>query len=139
VFRVRVFRVRVFRVPALAGGSVRQGPTKVGTLNTVHYMYDYRKMTPAQRREIVELRRNQGRPWHSPPHWEFEGNRQFIISAACFEHVPVIGRVPTRMTECETSLVDLCEKYASVLYAWCVLPNHYHILIRTDRIKSVAS
>jgi REP-associated tyrosine transposase len=102
-------------------------------------MYDYRKMTPAQRREIVEHRRRQERPLHSPPHWEFEGQRQFIMSAACFDHAPVIGKGPERMTACEGSLLEKCEKYASVLYAWCLLPNHYHLLVRTERLKELKS
>jgi len=41
-------------------------------------MYDYREMTPEQRREIVEHRRRQQRPWHSPPPWDFQRERQFI-------------------------------------------------------------
>jgi len=52
-------------------------------------MYDYRKMTAEQRREAVEYRRLQRRPWHAPPHWEFTGECQFIISGACYEHNPV--------------------------------------------------
>jgi len=100
-------------------------------------MYDYRKMTPDQRREIVEHRRRQQRPWHSPPHWDFEGPRQFIVSGACFEHASVIGHTPGRMTECETALLEVCGNYASALYAWCILPNHYHLLVRTDRIKEL--
>jgi putative transposase len=94
-------------------------------------------MTPAQRHEIVELRRRQERPWHSPPHWEFEGQRQFIISAACFDHAPVIGKGPERMTNCESWLLELCKKYANVLYAWCIPPNHYHILVKSDRLKEM--
>ena len=100
-------------------------------------MYDYRKMTPDQRREIVELRRHQQRAWHAPPHWDFEGEHQFIVSAACFEHMPVIGKNPARMTECETSLLELCEKHTNVLYAWCILPDHYHLLVKTDRIAEL--
>ena len=28
---------------------------------------------------------------------------------------------------------ELC----SVTYAWCVLPNHYHLLLKTERIKDL--
>src|SRR5690349_2368288 len=100
-------------------------------------MYDYRRMTSGQRHEIVERRRMEKRPWHSPPHWDFVGERQFIISAVCFEHSPIIGKSPERMTACETSLLELCEEFASELYAWCLLPNHYHLLLRTDRLKDL--
>lgn len=100
-------------------------------------MYDYRRMTPDERQKIVAGRRHQHRPWHSPPHWEFEGQRQFIISAACYDHAPVIGKSPARMTACEATLLELCAQYATALYAWCLLPNHYHLLLRTDRLKEL--
>ena len=28
-------------------------------------------------------------------------------------------------------------KYSSKVYAWCVCPNHYHVLVNTDRIKQL--
>lgn len=98
-------------------------------------MYDYRKMTPQQQREVVEYRRRQRRPLHSPPHWDFEGQRQFIISAACYEHANVIGKSHERISQCETALLEICNEYTTAVYAWCILPNHYHILIKTDRLK----
>jgi len=98
-------------------------------------MYDYRKMTPAPRHEAVEYRRLRMRPWHSPPHWEYEGLIQFMVSGACFEHQCVIGLTPERMTQFETALISLCEEFTTNLYAWCVLPNHYHLLVQTDQLK----
>ncbi len=100
-------------------------------------MYYYRDLTPEQQNEVVERRRQQRRPWHSPPHWEFEGERQFFISATCYEHAHVIGASHERMTECEDKLLEVCENYSSLVYAWCILPNHYHILVKTDRIKEL--
>ena len=41
------------------------------------------------------------------------------------------------MTECEAALLDTCEALSKNLYAWCVLPNHYHILLSTEHIKEV--
>jgi REP-associated tyrosine transposase len=35
-------------------------------------MYYYRNLTPEQQNEVVEYRRQQRRPWHSPPHWNFD-------------------------------------------------------------------
>jgi putative transposase len=100
-------------------------------------MYDYRKMTPEQRHEAVQYRRLRERPWHSPPHWKVVGQRQFIISAACYEHRPIIGATHERMTECEAALLDICGEFATTIYAWCVLPNHYHLLVRTDGIEEL--
>ena len=99
-------------------------------------MYDYRKLRPEQRREAVEYRRLQKRPWHSPPHWEFVGERQFIISASCYEHREIIGVTPERMTDFETEVVGVCAKL-SIVNAWCLLPNHYHVLIKTDQLKEL--
>jgi|GEM_PF-6069035 len=41
------------------------------------------------------------------------------------------------MTNCESALLELCEKQASVLYAWCLLPNHYHLPVKTERLKEL--
>lgn len=98
-------------------------------------MYNYRKLTADQQREVVEYRKQQLRPWHSLPHWNFEGERQFIISATCYEHAAIIGTTHERMTECESKILELCEQHTSSLYAWCILPNHYHLLVRTAEIR----
>jgi len=102
-----------------------------------YFMYDYRRMTPEQKREAVQYRRLRERPWHSPPHWDFVGQRQFIISASCYEHAPVIGVTPERMTDCEVDLLDVCAQFANAIYAWCILPNHYHLLLQTERLKEL--
>lgn len=66
---------------------------------------------------------------------EYEGLIQFMVSGACFEHQCVIGLTPERMTQFETALISLCREFTTNLYAWCVLPNHYHLLVQTDRLK----
>jgi len=100
-------------------------------------MYNWRKMTEAQREQALELRRRRELPWHSPPHLDFEGIHQYLISAACYEHIPVIGKNPERMTECETEVLKICNELCLDIYAWCILPNHYHALLRTEHIKEL--
>jgi putative transposase len=117
-----------FRVPASAGRLIYQD---------ISEMYYYRNLSPEQQNEVVVYRRQQRRPWHSPPHWNFEGERQFFISGTCFEHDQVIGVSHERMTECENALLEVCGNYAGVIYAWCILPNHYHILVKTDQVKEL--
>lgn len=56
-------------------------------------MYRWRKMTAQQRAEILEERIAHQRPWHSPPHYESDSNC-YMITAACFEHEPIIGVSP---------------------------------------------
>jgi putative transposase len=41
------------------------------------------------------------------------------------------------MTACESNLLTICNEFSSRVYAWCVLPNHYHALLKTDRIAEL--
>ena len=100
-------------------------------------MYDYRELSLKQQAEVVHYRKTQRRPFHSPPHWEYEGQRQFIITSACYEHAPIIGENLQRMTDTETELLAICGELSNTIYAWCILPNHYHILLRTDTITKL--
>lgn len=100
-------------------------------------MYNWRKFTEAQRKEALALRRGRKLPWHSPPHLDFEGTHQYLISATCYEHAFVIGKNPERMTECESEILKIFRETCLEVYAWCVLPNHYHALVKTDRIKEL--
>ena len=94
-------------------------------------MYDWRKMTKAERAKVLEMRKERHLPWHSPPHWEQEGEHRYLVSAACYEHKAVIGKSSERMTACEAEVCRICLEFCTEVSAWCVLPNHYHVLIRT--------
>jgi putative transposase len=94
-------------------------------------------MNEVEREEVMRIRKGRKLPWHSPPHLEFEGDVSFIITAACFEHAPVIGKTPERIAECEEKLLEVCENLNAKVFAWCILPNHYHLLVRTDDIKTL--
>ncbi len=41
------------------------------------------------------------------------------------------------MTNFEADLLSACAKFAVSTYAWCILPNHYHVLARTDDIEAL--
>ena len=94
-------------------------------------------MTEDEREYALDLWQARRLPWHSPPHLDFAGQHQYLVSASCYEHAHVIGKDAQRMTECEATLLDTCKPLVTNLYAWCVLPNHYHILLRTERIKEL--
>lgn len=98
-------------------------------------MYSYRKLSAEEQQEVVSYRRLNYRPWHSPPHAVFASGTQYLLTAACFEHEPVIGHTHERMTEFENTLLGVCETFAEHIYAWCVLPNHYHVLLKTSQLK----
>jgi putative transposase len=100
-------------------------------------MHDWRKMTAEERQQALEIRRLRKLPWHSPPHLDFEGNHQYLISSACYEHAHIIGQSPERLTACEESLLEVCHNFCESLYAWCILPNHYHALVKTNRIREL--
>ncbi|HEX6715789.1 MAG TPA: transposase, partial [Pyrinomonadaceae bacterium] len=52
----------------------------------------------------------------------------------CYEHAHIIGQSAARLSECEEALLRICDHFCRALYAWCILPNHYHALIKTDQI-----
>jgi len=96
-------------------------------------MYKWNKLSQEDREETVRHRKFRKQPWHAPPHWEYEGNIRFIISASCYRHKPIIGYSQPRMSKCETAVLQACADVEAKVYAWCILPNHYHILVLTDR------
>ncbi len=115
-----------------------KGVTQNGELGTeTQNMYLWRKMSEKQRGDAMTYRRTQRFPKHSPPHFDFEGERRYLITAACYEHLHIIGKSPKRMTDLEAGLLEVFEKFNAEIYAWCVLPNHYHILLKTEQIKAL--
>ncbi|PYT00683.1 MAG: hypothetical protein DMF63_06495 [Acidobacteria bacterium] len=100
-------------------------------------MYYWRSLSDQQRDEVREYRRIQRLPKHSPPHFAFDGPTQYLVSASCYEHRHIPGLRPARMSECETGILDACEKFSSSIYAWCILPNHYHVLLETVELKEL--
>lgn len=100
-------------------------------------MYYWRKLKPNQRERILADRKLRKLPWHRPPHVELEGSITFIITAACFEHHHIIGKSDLRIGEFEEMLLKACSTVSERVFAWCVLPNHYHLLVRTGRIKEL--
>jgi putative transposase len=89
--------------------------------------YDYRKMTFEERKEIVLTRQAKGHPFHSPPHLIREPG-YFLITAACYEHAPILS-TPQRRTEFEARLLSSLHEAKIEIDAWVILTNHYHILI----------
>ena len=92
-------------------------------------MYEWRNMTTKQRADLILARRMFNYPKHSPPHFDYEDTHCFHISAANFEHQKIIGASLQRIEQFSCELCGLFDGEAnSYLYAWCLLPNHWHIL-----------
>jgi putative transposase len=99
-------------------------------------MYEYRNMTPEQRRAVVEQRRQRGFPWHGPPHPEAAGAYR-IVTAACYEHRKVLNSVK-RLEWFEGELLLVLRDAELSCAAWCVLPNHYHVLVQVADMRTFA-
>lgn len=99
-------------------------------------MYLWRKMTPHERAEALEYRQRHRLPWHGPPHCESD-REVYLITAACYEHKPIIGVNSERMVTFESELLEAAESSCQRIFAWTVLPNHSHLLVRTPQVKAL--
>ena len=96
-------------------------------------MYNWRNMTVEQRDSVLSLRKLAKRPWHSPPH-RLSARTTFHLTAATYEHRHVIGQSAERMDTFEQELLAAVTKHGETLIAWCVLPNHYHLLLDAPQV-----
>lgn len=100
-------------------------------------MYYWRSLSADDREKVREYRRTQRFPKHSPPHFDFDGPAQYLVSAACYEHKHIPGVSSRRMSECESGVLTACKEFSESVYAWCILPNHYHVLLKTERMEEL--
>ena len=98
--------------------------------------YEYRKLTPQEKDEILNLRRERGYPLHGPPH-PFRETGFYLISAANFEHLPIMS-TPVRRTDFESLLLDHMKQVNAGVLAWVVLPNHYHLLVEVEMLDQIS-
>lgn len=106
------------------------------TFTSDRIMYLWRQLTPEQRAAVLEERKSQRRPWHSPPHFAGETGL-YLITAACYEHRDVIGHSPARMADFERQLLGVLHERCESVFTWNVLPNHYHALVRAADVKAL--
>ncbi len=97
-------------------------------------MYTYRKLNEQQKQDVVHYRKLQSLPLHSPPHFP-EGAKTYIITAAIYEHKHIMSSEHRRF-DFQEKLIDRISRIeTSSIFAWSILPNHYHILLSADLIK----
>jgi putative transposase len=99
--------------------------------------YEFRKMTREEREEAVRLRCARGYPLHAPPH-PIRGHGRYLISAANFEHQHIM-RAPERRTDFEARLLEKLQGIEAQVFAWVVLPNHYHVLLGVSALSLVSA
>jgi putative transposase len=94
-------------------------------------MYNYRKLSSAEQESLLLYRRRLNLPLHEPPHYP-DGSQVYLITAACFEHQPVINTERRRLDFQNALIRKITDIPDMDLKAWVVLPNHYHVLLRAD-------
>ena len=99
-------------------------------------MYDYRKMSPAERQRILEERRARGFPLHAPPHSRGIAGR-YLITAACYEHRPIFEH-PDDLSWLTNEVLSAFDDAELPCLAWVFLPNHYHVLLETEDLAHVS-
>ncbi|MEZ0390252.1 MAG: transposase [Verrucomicrobium sp.] len=102
-------------------------------------MYDWRRMSEEERRELLASRRQLELPQHGPAHRASYGQGQWLFTAACFEHQSCIGKGARRMEEFERELVKTASECCEEVIAWVILPNHYHFLAQAADVQAVVS
>ena len=99
--------------------------------------YEYHKLTPQERNEILKQRRQRGYPLHAPPH-PFRESGCYLITAANYKHIPVMHS-SERRTEFEILLLDVMRKIDQAnMIGWVVLPNHYHLIIQLETLDQIS-
>lgn len=100
--------------------------------------YAWRALNAEQRKQLLEWRKARGYPEHSPPHFTSVGVYAYHISAACFEHSQFIGRDPARIEAFSAELLNALKLVdGTEARAWCMLPNHYHLVVVTGDLKGL--
>ena len=88
-------------------------------------------MTSTQQQEVVDQRKLLKVPWHAPPHFG-TGTNVYLITASCYEHTDVLIS-DGRRDEWQDIIINRLSLIPGVeIKAWVVLPNHYHVLVKTD-------
>ncbi|MBT3313743.1 MAG: transposase [Anaerolineae bacterium] len=98
--------------------------------------YEYRKLSPEERKEVVEGRKQQGYPAHSPPH-PLREEGTYLITAANYEHKHILEN-PTRRTAFEMLLIKSFQEVSAEIIAWVILTNHYHLLLNIESFEIIS-
>ena len=94
-------------------------------------MYLHRRLKWQDKRELVNARRLAGLSLHEPSH-PITGSQTYFITAANFEHQAVLDTEERRLDFQEELMAELTAIDDTDVLGWCILPNHYHMLIQTD-------
>jgi len=99
-------------------------------------MYEYRKLSPQERREILTERKQQGFPLHAPPH-PFRHGGTYLITAANYEHQHILKNAERR-SQVENLLLQSFLEIGAKIIAWVILTNHYHLLLSIEKFDPIS-
>ncbi len=98
--------------------------------------YEYRKLSPQEKEEVLAERKRQGFPLHAPPHL-FRHEGTYLITAANYEHKHIL-KSEERRTQIEGLLLQSFLEISAEIIAWVILTNHYHLLLSIEKLDTVS-
>jgi len=99
-------------------------------------MYEYRKLSPQGRKELVQQRIARGYPPHSPPH-PIRDQPCYLLTATCYEHACHMAP-PVRRRQVLDMLFEQFILQGIEIPAWVILPNHYHLLVHVTDFDALS-
>jgi len=90
-------------------------------------------MSDVERKSVIASRIVRGGSWRRPPLWD-QGSGRYMLTAACYEHRPIIGKAPERIANFEQGLLNALQSVVCEIHAHVILPNHYHCLVMSENI-----
>jgi putative transposase len=98
--------------------------------------YRWRQMSEQEREVVLSERKQRNQPWHSPPHLDNDSGL-YLVTATCFEHSSIIGASVGRMSAFSDILRTTLSQEPVSQFAWVVLPNHYHAVVRAPSSRGL--
>ena len=83
-----------------------------------------------ERLAVLHSRHKNNHPAHELPHFDAVKTNCYSITASNFRHNEILGRNPARMDNFQERLHEVIhDQVDTILHAWCLMLNHYHLLI----------
>jgi putative transposase len=96
--------------------------------------YIWRQLTPEQQQRLLTWRQDNRRPWHSPPHRPNFGHVTFLVHPLVTGMSRTLAFHQSEWIPSRLICSKLCASKARQVATWCILPNHYHLLLQSENI-----
>ena len=101
-------------------------------------MYFYHNLTPEQKAEILQYRKQQGLPPHSPPH-PIQDQQFYLLTAACYQHQPRINTLSRRqelLDQLFTHFLEVGSEIRSERHYYATLNYIHYNPVKHNYVKS---